>query len=112
MPTPGVEPRFYTLEDVATILNVRVAQVYALVRSGELPAVKLGGGRLAGGPPAARRLHRAHARGDGRLGAQAPAHRRSGGIVTATTASNPTNRRARTAISRRASPSSCSAISR
>src|SRR5215204_5753624 len=43
MPTPGVEPRFYTLEDVATILNVRVAQVYALVRSGELPAVKLGG---------------------------------------------------------------------
>jgi excisionase family DNA binding protein len=43
MPTPGVEPRFYTLEDVATILNVRGAQVYALVRSGELPAVKLGG---------------------------------------------------------------------
>ena len=43
MPTPGVEPRFYTLEDVATILNVRAAQVYALVRSGELPAVKLGG---------------------------------------------------------------------
>src|SRR5215207_8197419 len=41
--SPGVEPRFYTLEDVATILNVRVAQVYALVRSGELPAVKLGG---------------------------------------------------------------------
>jgi excisionase family DNA binding protein len=28
---------------VATVLNVRVAQVYALVRSGELPAVKLGG---------------------------------------------------------------------
>ena len=26
MSTPGVEPRFYTLEDVATILNVRVAQ--------------------------------------------------------------------------------------
>lgn len=43
MSTPGVEPRFYTLEDVATILNVRVAQVYALVRSGELPAVKIGG---------------------------------------------------------------------
>ena len=35
MSTPGVEPRFYTLEDVATILNVRVAQVYALVRSGD-----------------------------------------------------------------------------
>lgn len=43
MATPGVEPRFYTLEDVATILNVRVAQVYALVRSGDLPAVKIGG---------------------------------------------------------------------
>jgi excisionase family DNA binding protein len=43
MSTPGVEPRFYRLEDVATILNVRVAQVYALVRSGDLPAVKLGG---------------------------------------------------------------------
>jgi len=43
MSTPGVEPRFYTLEDVATILNVRVAQVYALVRSGDLAAVKLGG---------------------------------------------------------------------
>jgi excisionase family DNA binding protein len=41
--TAGVEPRFYTLEDVATILSVRVAQVYALVRSGDLPAVKLGG---------------------------------------------------------------------
>jgi excisionase family DNA binding protein len=43
MSTPGVEPRFHTLEDVATVLNVRVAQVYALVRSGELPAVKIGG---------------------------------------------------------------------
>ena len=32
MPTPGVEPRFYTLEDVATILNVRVAQVVAPVQ--------------------------------------------------------------------------------
>jgi excisionase family DNA binding protein len=39
----NVEPRFYTLEDVATILAVRVAQVYALVRTGDLPAVKLGG---------------------------------------------------------------------
>ncbi|HKE97771.1 MAG TPA: helix-turn-helix domain-containing protein [Actinomycetes bacterium] len=43
MSTSDVEPRFYRLEDVATILNVRVAQVYALVRSGDLPAVKLGG---------------------------------------------------------------------
>ncbi len=43
MPPPSAEPRFYTLEDVATILNVRVAQVYSLVRSGDLPAIKLGG---------------------------------------------------------------------
>jgi excisionase family DNA binding protein len=39
----GLEPRFLTLEDVATYLSVSVPQVYALVRSGELPAVKIGG---------------------------------------------------------------------
>ena len=38
-----VETRFLTLEDVATYLNVSVAQAYALVRSGELPAIKIGG---------------------------------------------------------------------
>ena len=32
-----------TLEDVATYLSVSVPQVYALVRSGELPAMKIGG---------------------------------------------------------------------
>lgn len=32
-----------TLEEVATFLNVSVPQVYALVRSGELPAMKIGG---------------------------------------------------------------------
>jgi excisionase family DNA binding protein len=42
-PTPAIEPRLLRLEDVAIILNVRLAQVYALVRSGDLPAVKLGG---------------------------------------------------------------------
>ena len=42
-PSSGVEPRFFTLEDVATYLSVSVPQVYALVRSGELPAVKIGG---------------------------------------------------------------------
>ena len=41
--TPGIEPRFLTLEDVATYLNVSVPQAYALVRSGELPAIKIGG---------------------------------------------------------------------
>lgn len=38
-----VESRFLTLEDVATYLNVSVPQAYALVRSGELPAIKIGG---------------------------------------------------------------------
>jgi excisionase family DNA binding protein len=41
--SPAVEPRFLTLEDVATYLSVSVPQVYALVRSGELPAIKIGG---------------------------------------------------------------------
>ena len=38
-----IEPRFFTLEQTATYLNVSVPQVYALVRSGELPAIKIGG---------------------------------------------------------------------
>jgi excisionase family DNA binding protein len=42
-PSSGVEPRFLTLEDVATYLSVSVPQVYALVRSGSLPAIKIGG---------------------------------------------------------------------
>jgi len=36
-------PRFLQLSDVAEILNTSTAQVYALVRRGELPAIKLGG---------------------------------------------------------------------
>ncbi len=36
-------PRFLTLTDVAEMLNTSSAQVYALVRRGELPAIKLGG---------------------------------------------------------------------
>jgi excisionase family DNA binding protein len=39
----AITPRLLTLEDVATYLSVSVAQVYALVRSGALPAVKIGG---------------------------------------------------------------------
>lgn len=39
----GIQPRFMTLEDVATYLSVSVPQVYALVRSGRLPAIKIGG---------------------------------------------------------------------
>jgi excisionase family DNA binding protein len=43
MASPQIEPRFLTLEDVATYLNISAAQAYALVRSGDLPAIKLGG---------------------------------------------------------------------
>lgn len=38
---PG--PRFLTLADVAEVLNTSQAQVYALVRRGDLPAIKIGG---------------------------------------------------------------------
>ncbi|TNM37596.1 helix-turn-helix domain-containing protein [Nocardioides albidus] len=40
--SPG-SPRFLTLTDVAEVLNTSSAQVYALVRRGELPAIKIGG---------------------------------------------------------------------
>ena len=36
-------PRFLTLVDVAEVLNTSSAQVYALVRRGDLPAIKIGG---------------------------------------------------------------------
>ncbi len=39
----GAVPRFLTLADVAETLNVSASQAYALVRSGELPAIKVGG---------------------------------------------------------------------
>lgn len=35
--------RFLTLADVSEVLNISAAQTYALVRNGELPAVKIGG---------------------------------------------------------------------
>jgi excisionase family DNA binding protein len=38
-----VTPRFLTLADVAETLNISAAQTYALVRSGDLPAIKIGG---------------------------------------------------------------------
>ena len=37
------QPRFLLLSDVAEILNTSQAQVYALVRRGELVAMKMGG---------------------------------------------------------------------
>ena len=45
--TSAAEPaglgRFLTLADTAEILNISAGQAYALVRSGELPAIKIGG---------------------------------------------------------------------
>lgn len=36
-------PRFLKLSDVAEVLNTSSAQVYALVRRGDLDAIKIGG---------------------------------------------------------------------
>jgi excisionase family DNA binding protein len=38
-----MDKRFLLLSDVAEVLNISAAQAYALVRSGELPAIKVGG---------------------------------------------------------------------
>jgi excisionase family DNA binding protein len=43
MPGPDPSPRFLTLADVAEILATSNAQVYALVRRGDLRALKIGG---------------------------------------------------------------------
>jgi len=40
---PADSPRFLTLADVAEILNVTSRQVYALVRSGDLRGIQIGG---------------------------------------------------------------------
>lgn len=42
-PAVKIEPRFFTLQQTARYLNVSIPQAYALVRSGELPAIKIGG---------------------------------------------------------------------
>lgn len=39
----SASPRFLTLPDVAEVLNVTVRQVYALVRSGDLRGIQIGG---------------------------------------------------------------------
>lgn len=38
-----VSPRFLTLADVAEILNISASQTYALVRTGELQGIQIGG---------------------------------------------------------------------
>lgn len=42
-PPSGARPRFLTLADVAETLNISASQAYALVRNGDLPAIKIGG---------------------------------------------------------------------
>lgn len=37
------EKRFLTLADVGEVLNISSSQTYAIVRSGELPAIQVGG---------------------------------------------------------------------
>lgn len=39
----AAQQRFLTLADVADVLNISVSQVYALVRNGDLEAIKIGG---------------------------------------------------------------------
>lgn len=39
----AVTKRFLQLADVAEVLDISAAQAYALVRSGDLPAIKVGG---------------------------------------------------------------------
>lgn len=41
-PSNGIG-RFLTLADTAEVLNISARQAYALVRTGELPAIKIGG---------------------------------------------------------------------
>lgn len=36
-------PRFLTLADVQEVLNISSPQAYSLVRSGDLPAIQVGG---------------------------------------------------------------------
>ena len=38
-----MQPRFLTLADVAEILNISATQAYALVRRGDIRAIKVGG---------------------------------------------------------------------
>lgn len=39
----GMASRFLTLADVQEVLNISSPQAYSLVRSGELPAIQVGG---------------------------------------------------------------------
>lgn len=41
--TDGVPQRFLKLPDVCEVLNISTSQAYALVNSGDLPAIQIGG---------------------------------------------------------------------
>lgn len=43
-PTSDHPGRFLTVADTAELLNVSIGQAYALVRSGEIPAIRIGAG--------------------------------------------------------------------
>ena len=43
MSTPSPGPRFLRLTDVSEELNISASQTYAMVRSGELRAIQIGG---------------------------------------------------------------------
>ena len=43
MPLGSGEPRFLSLSDVSEVLSISAAQAYALVRRGDLAAIKIGG---------------------------------------------------------------------
>ena len=69
-------PRFLTLADVAEVLNTSSAQVYALVRRGDLPAIKIGGrGQWRVEAGAARGVHPADVRRDAAVRRRAPVTR-------------------------------------
>jgi excisionase family DNA binding protein len=40
--SPSSLGRFLTISDTAEVLNISASQAYSLVRSGELPAIKIG----------------------------------------------------------------------
>lgn len=42
-PSPAAAPRFIQLKDVAEVLAISTTQAYALLRTGELAAIKVGG---------------------------------------------------------------------
>ena len=69
-----MEARFLLLSDVAAELNVSDSQVYHMVRSGELPAIKIGGrGQWRVERARLEEYIEQQVRRDGRLGAEKPA---------------------------------------